>query len=130
MNAFDFLRMFWILGVSLKVIQITDNLTDLKSPRALNRNRLKAVGVALIAVGVVIAVFSALFLVPKAEFAAVKGTGLDIISLGFSCLIQLAVGIKKSHKEFDYSLWWIMILIGLIIGIVGVFKPFQIGSSV
>jgi hypothetical protein len=129
MNSFDFARMFWVFGVSLKVIQVTNDLADFKVPRALNRKKLKITGWSLVGAGVVVAVLSAVLLGPNSGLSAVKGTGQDIVSLGFSCLFQLAIGSAKSHKKWYDSIWWVMIMVGLVFASIGEFRPFYIGNN-
>jgi hypothetical protein len=127
-NAFDFTRIFWVLGFSLKIMQSTNDVTEFKSPRAKSRERLKNIGMLGIVAGVGVVLVS-IFLSPvsNGEFNAMRGTGSDIITLGFSCILQYKTDTKKSQRILSKVALGLLI-VGLIVGVVGAFKPFQIGN--
>jgi uncharacterized membrane protein len=133
MHAYDFTRLLWVLSVALFIVRASDDLTLIKSPRALNRIKFRNMAIVLVVVGVLISLVSA-FSIDVKEFTALKGTGLDIVMLGITCSAQYIYSTREKTNKFDdwayKNIWWVCVLLGLIVGIVGIYFPFQLGNSV
>jgi hypothetical protein len=123
MNIFDLVRFLWVFGFTVKIIQVTNDLTVFKSPRDKSRKKLAIIGLIGIVTGIFVALVSkALGGTPvlNNESIAIEGTGTDIIALGFTCILQ-SISDKQKYQKVLGRCAVALIIIGLIIGIIGIF---------
>ena len=116
---FDLARFLFVLGFTLTVIRSTNNLTEFKSPRTENREKLKILGICGIIIGIVIGL-SSMFSPLQNEAIAIKGIGTDIIAIGFSCIFQYKFSTKKQQGYLEWIAYTI-IIVAVVLGVVGVF---------
>jgi len=116
LNLFDLSRFLFVFGFTLAVIRYTANVTHFDSPRAENRGKLRNFGIVSIVAGIAVAFVGASSLL-QSEMTAIRGTGTDIIAIGFSCIVQCQFSTKKQHAPLKWGAYGV-ILLGLVVGII------------
>jgi hypothetical protein len=118
LNLFDFSRFVFVFGFTLIVIRYTNSLTVFKSPRAENRKKLLALGIGGCVAGITMA-FVGGFSPIQSEAISIKGIGLDIIAIGFSCIFQSLFYTQK-QQSYLVTGGWVLIAAGFFTGIFAV----------
>jgi len=119
LTLFDLSRFVFVFGFALAIIEYTTRLVDFKSPRMESRDKLVIGGIIGIVGGICVAFIGSTASLQNAALA-IKGTGIDVIALGSSCIVQGRLSKKRNRPHLRRSAYG-AIVAGAVIGIVAIF---------
>lgn len=119
LNIFDLSRFIIVFGFALAIIEYTNRLVDFKSPRAESRDKLVIGGIISIVAGMFVAWIGSTASLQNAALS-IKGTGVDIMALGSSCVVQGRFSNKKHRPHLRRGAYG-AIIAGTVIAIVAIF---------